>query len=250
MNIYSKFALFIGLASIFPLTACQNDDAPTADKDGYIMPTAVLLTVDDEIRVARADAEVTASDLALTISSASGDYTNTWKSITEYDPKTKFEPGSYTISVAYGDNDSEGFDVPAYYDSHQVEVTKGKTTNVSLKAKLTKAMVSVTYTDAFTSYISTYSANVTTAVQKAIEFAQGETRAAYITPGTTSVNISFTTQSGKTDSQQVAQFQAKAHCHYHVKVDLANSAGGAKIVVSVDDSLASQDVIIDLKDLI
>ena len=110
-------------------------------------------------------------------------------------------------------------------------------------------MVSVTYTDSFKAYMDSYSATLTTA-DNSIVFAQDEARAAYVKPGDNTVNVTFKTPAGGPKTQQVASFAAVPNHHYHVKVDMNDGAGSgvAKIIVTLDDSLEYEDVIIELND--
>ena len=249
MKTIFNFAPAIAVAC-FSLTACHNDSPEITDGHGLISPAVELLSADDEAEdLSRAEGNVTVADLALNITSADGSYNNTWESINDYDPATAFAPGVYSVSVAYGDNNTEGFDVPAYFAEKNITVEKGKETHVSLKARLTKAMVSVTYTDSFKAYMDSYSATLTTA-DNSIVFAQDEARAAYVKPGDNTVNVTFKTPAGDPKTQQVASFAAVPHHHYHVKVDMNDGAGSgvAKIIVTLDDSLEDEDVIMELND--
>ena len=241
------------LGAAVSMTSCHDDLQRNSDGgQGGIMPNVELNTSVESSQKSssRAVGDITVDDLSLTIKSADGSYSNTWNSVADYDPETKFKVGSYTAEAAYGDPTKEGFDCPAYFGAQDIEVLENQQTPVSLTATLANSMVSITYTDNFKEYMSSWDANLHSTGGTYIYYSQNEERPAYVQPGSVKMNVSFTTPAGDYASLEVASFQAVERHHYHITVDLNNGGGSgdAVLIISFDDSLDQEPVYIELGD--
>ncbi len=244
----TRFCKFLPIITIGLLAGCSADDKPGGgSQTGHILP-AVAIDTKAVVSQARATMpeDVAVSDLSLTLTSADGSYSRTWASPDLFPANDEFKAGRYTMSASYGTAGEEGFGKPQFYGETQLNVVADETTTVSLTASLTNAMISVEYTDAFTSYMAAYSASL---AGKSIIFEAGETRPAYINPGDVALNVSVTKPNGKSATLNAANFTAKARHHYHVTVDVNDGGvGDAVLVVEFDDMLDLETVEIDLSD--
>lgn len=242
---------FTGLACVALLSGCGDDFTPGgAANTGSIMP---LLDLDakpvSSQSESRSGETVTADDLMIRLSSADGTYSKEWTSVAEFPTDQQFKVGDYHFEAFYGNIEDEGFEKPYYYGDQDIKVTDGGTTKVALTASLANTMVSVSYTEAFTKYMTAYSAELHSDGGAYIYYGGGETRPAYLRPGTVSLNVTVTKPNGKTATLQAAKFTGKPRYHHHVTVDLNNGeVGDVVMVITFDDNTDEQPVEIDLSD--
>ncbi len=242
---------FTSLACVVMLCGCGDDFTPGGSRNtGSIMP---LLDLDakpvSSLSESRSGEAVTADDLKVRLSSADGTYSNEWTSVAEFPTDRQFKVGDYHFEAYYGNIEEEGFEKPYYYGDQNIKVTDGGTTKVSVTAALANSMVSVTYTEAFTKYMTAYSAELHSDGGAYIYYGADETRPAYLRSGNVSVNVTVTKPNGKSATLQAAKFTAKARYHHHVTVDLNNGeVGDVVMIISFDDNTDRQPVEIDLSD--
>lgn len=194
--------------------------------------------------------DITPADLSVRLTSSDGSFSETWNSVSEFPLDRTFKAGRYTMEVFYGDEDTEGFESPAFYGSQNLVVEENLTTPVHVVAGVVNSMVSVVYTDNFKDYMTSYSAEVHSAGGEYIEFATDETRPAYVKPGRVTLSVDFVKPNGNGGKLEVASFDAVAARHYTVTVDLGNGgAGSATIVIDIDETLADGNLApIDISD--
>ena len=177
---------FTSLACVVMLSGCGDDFTPGgAGNTGSIMP---LLDLDakpvSSQSESRSGETVTADDLMIRLSSADGTYSKEWTSVAEFPTDQQFKVGDYHFEAYYGNIEDEGFEKPYYYGDQNIKVTDGGTTKVALTAALANTMVSVSYTEAFTKYMTAYSAELHSDGGAYIYYDGAETRPAYLRPGT------------------------------------------------------------------
>lgn len=190
------------------------------------------------------------NDFKLALKSNDGTLVNEWISLSSFNQNESYKIGSYFMEAFYGDVSDEGFEKPCFYGSEEFEITEASTTQVNITCTLANTMVSVGYTDAFKGFFTDYAVSVVSSTGTKISYAKSETRAAYFVPGSIKLNISVTKYSGATATYQVLLNEnALARHHYHATLDVNNGEmRQAKLIVKFDDTLASEDVIIDLSD--
>lgn len=71
--------------------------------------------------------------------------------------------GRYTVEAYCGTEGAEGFDKAYFIGSEQATVTTDNVTPVAITASLANSALRVAYTDAFRSYMTSYTASVRTA---------------------------------------------------------------------------------------
>lgn len=237
-------ALLMGCASdVGPLNAGTGSIKPSVEMDTEVFTTT-------ELPQGRAATEPVVDDLKLKLSSVDGSYSKEWPSLSQFPTGQSFKVGEYKMEASYGALEDEGFEKPYYYGESTFSVTEGNTTDVSLTAKLANTMVSITYTDAFKNYFTSYSAELHSAGGKYVTYAADETRPAYLRPGNITLSLSITKPNGTSATIQPAAISdALAQHHYRLTIDVNNGAvGDAVLAISFDDALAQESVSIDLSD--
>lgn len=244
---------FLSLAALCASVTACTDGIGTGFGGNGLGKIALAAEVDASVASGRSSRKeynaVVPGDLSVTLSSADGTYSRTWTSVADFPADQAFAVGPYTLEAFYGDEDSEGFDSPYYYGSQDIEVAENEVTKVTLTAALANAMVDVSYTQAFTDYMNSYSAEVHSAGGAYTKYEAGETRPVYTKAGDVSVNIEFVKPNGVGGKLEVAKFAAEARHFYHVKVDLSQGSGVAEsITITIDDTLADDERTIDISD--
>lgn len=232
------------------LCSCSDDWGVNREGCGYISPivgidteTVVSRSTDYESADSRA-VEITADDLSLRLTSADGSNSWEWASVADFPLDKQFAVGEYTLEAFYGDVNEQGYECPAYKGSQNLIVADAKTTSLALTATLAKSMITIKYTDAFTNYMSDWSASV-----NGIEYTKNETRPVYVKPGDVSIKISITKPNGLTASFTLDNVAAKERHHYTITVDVNNGGvGDASLTVDFDDNMDVESVEIDLSD--
>lgn len=189
--------------------------------------------------------EIGVSDLSLRLTKNDGSRTYNWASVSEFDTNQQFGVGEYTFEAFYGDVNEQDFDKPAYYGSQKIVVADGQTTRTALTATMSKSMVTIKYTDAFTSYMADWSASV-----NGVEYAKDETRPVYVTPGDVTIKINVTKPNGKGAEFTLDPVEAQPRYHYTVTVDVNNgNVGDVALTVTFDENFeGAENIEIDLSD--
>ncbi len=243
----------VSLAAVTLMCGCDDFGETRGRGQGRIMP---LIGLDSQMVGAgtaispdsRADGAVGVNDLSVTLEKTGGDYKKTWESVDAFitDCETsKFSVGEYLLSVWYGDQESTGFDVPAYYGSATLTVKDDQATEVGVSASMSKSMFSFAYTEAFLKYMSDWSVEI-----GGVSVDKDETRPAYVLPGEMDVKMSFTTVAGQTATTTVATVNALARHHYKVTVDVnGGEVGDPSLKIDWDETLETENVEIKLEGL-
>lgn len=238
----------ISLAALAP--SCSEEAGGFGSGEGRIMPT---VNIDTEAVTSRAMSraevtDVTKDDLSLRIAKKDGSFQKTWDKLADFDTKQTFSVGEYTVEAFYGDPSDEGFEKPAFAGSQAISVADGQTTQVALTATPANAMFTLDYSEAFKNYMQAYSAEYVTATNT-IAVPADETRPVYVAPGQVTLNVEATTPASAKANFKVATVTAEAGYNYMVHVDVnGGETGSATLVVTFDESLATETVEIDLSE--
>lgn len=238
----------ISLAALAP--SCSEEAGGFGSGEGRIMPT---VNIDTEAVTSRAMSraevtDVTKDDLSLRIAKKDGSFQKTWDKLADFDTKQTFSVGEYTVEAFYGDPSNEGFEKPAFAGSQAISVADGQTTQVALTATPANAMFTLDYSEAFKNYMQAYSAEYVTATNT-IAVPADETRPVYVAPGQVTLNVEATTPASTKANFKVATVTAEAGYNYMVHVDVnGGETGSATLVVTFDESLATETVEIDLSE--
>ncbi|MDE5554199.1 MAG: DUF4493 domain-containing protein [Muribaculaceae bacterium] len=257
-----KNLLFPGmllLVGSLSLSSCGEDPAGGKSGKGSIAP---LVGVDAGFLgmdvITKAGGDITTDDLSLTVTSSDGSFNQTWESFSDFNPEEEqFPIGDYTVEVAYGDREAEGFDnkvIAAYYDSQDVKILEGAATPVELTASRTHAIVNIKYTDAFEHYIKSGSVDLISSTGNGITYVYNddkpETRSSLIVPGRTKVLVDIEKYNGTwIHNVEAANFVTKARGRYTVTLDVnEGSLGSASLSVVIDDNVTEEVIEVDISD--
>ena len=223
----NRFAI-IALA-ILSAAACKKEAGST---DGSIR---FAVASSDELREVTKSAVSDYTSLpsagAFKISIQSSDNAEVWSGlISEWDASTALNAGNYTVSATYGEETSEGFDKPYFAGSTSFAVQGGQTTTVSIPVELGNSLVKVSCTDSFNNYFPSYSFKVTTG-NSTIDFAKGETRAAFIEAFRFTISGTLTNQAGVSSSFSKDYSNLEAKTCYQIAFD-ADNVGGVTVTVT------------------
>lgn len=175
-----------------------------------------------------------------------------WATLADFlsdDELTLRSGNNYLAKAAYGDVNSEGFELPYYEGNQPFTITKGKTTDVEVTCYLANAKLAIVYTDAFKDYFATYTSEVSTSLGNTIEYASSEERYAYFKPGNLVVRVKARKKEGY--SQEVTlkakDFTAEARHAYILTLDV--DAGTPSLNISFSDDIPNQKpVTIEISD--
>lgn len=231
------------------LSACRSDER-TPSGGGYL---AVRVAADNEVVSATSRAEgdgiPDVGDFSLSIAKENGELVSKWDKFSDYDAEATVVPvGTYTVSASYGDATTEGFDGLSYVGSTTANVAEGETTDVTIDCTINKARVSISYTDAFKSYFTSYSAYVFSSRGNKIDYTADETRAAYFTPGNLDVYLNVT-RPGVSGSValKVKTLAAEVKHEYRLTMDVDAGTSTLNIIFN-DDPESTQNVEFNISD--
>lgn len=233
---------FLGLAS------CAKDE-PRNSLEGRIdVRVSADPTLSDEVSRSVEEGTVPdVNDFGLTIESVDKEVVGSWDSFSEFHP-VSISVGTYTVTASYGDAETEGFDAISYQGSTNVEVRKEETAEASVTCTINKAKVSITYTDEFKSYFSSYSAYISSSRGNKVVYESDESRGAYFVPGDLGVYLEVTRQG---ISQKVTlnpkNFTAEAKHEYRLTMDVDASTASLKIIFN-DNPSSAQNVEVNISD--
>lgn len=242
--------VYYGLLSLLcaGLVSCAKDEAQSSLKGRIDVRVNTDQSLSDD--VSRAAGEVTEPDLkdfALTIASADGEVSNSWDSFEKFEP-VFVEVGTYTVTASYGEAESEGFDALSYLGSTNVEVRKDETAEATVTCTINKAKVSVSYTDDFKKYFSSYSAYVSSSKGNKVTYTADETRGAYFVPGDLSLFLELTREG---ISQKITlnpkNFTAEVKHEYRLTMDVDASTASLNIIFN-DNPASEENVSINISD--
>lgn len=257
-----KNLLFPGmllLVGSLSLSSCGEDPAGGKSGKGSIAP---LVGVDAGFLgmdvITKAGGDITTDDLSLTVTSSDGSFNQTWDSFSDFNPEEEqFPIGDYTVEVAYGDREAEGFDnkvIAAYYDSQDIKILEGAATPVELTASRTHAIVNIKYTEAFEHYIKSGAVDLISSTGNGITYVYNddkpETRSSLIVPGRTKVLVDIEKYNGKwIHNVEAANFVTEARGIYTVTLDVnEGSLGSASLSVVIDDNVTEEVIEVDISD--
>lgn len=253
MKLRSRVILPVFALMGIAMTGCSDDNpwVGTAGNGGI----RLSLAADGNLMQAaptRATESLTPPDIndfSIILEKTDGSYSHSWATLAAFQNETEFPTGTYTITAAYGNAESEGFDAPYYKGEATVTVLEAREQEVNVTATLQNSMVQISYTDAFKTYFSQYATTLHSEGHSYVEMPQYETRAAYIAPGVVDVAVKVTKPNGQSVTLQPAKFTAKPRTKYNITYDVNNGAiGEAQLTVTFDETLVQENVEIDLTD--
>lgn len=243
-----NYLMLLALAAL-GLSACRSDES-TPSGGGYL---SVRVAANNEVVSASSRAEgdgvPDAGDFSLSITKENGELVSKWDKFSEYDVESTVVPvGTYTVSASYGDATTEGFDGLSYAGSATANVTEGETTDVTIDCTINKSRVSISYTDAFKSYFSDYSAYVSSSRGSKIDYTADETRAAYFVSGNLDVYLNVTRPGVSAPvTLKVKTLAAEVKHEYRLTMDVDAGTSTLNVVFN-DDPENTQNVEFNISD--
>lgn len=221
----------LGLTLLWALliTACSQEEVQDSLEQGKIR---IEVVPDGKLTQTRA------TDIAIPDSKEFGVniVSSTGETIVRVDNLHEFEPvsvpvGIYTVHAYYGDADAEGFDALSFAGSNQVFVKRKEESTASVDCSINKALVAITYTDAFKKYFSDYSAYVSTSKGGKVVYADNEVRSSYFVPGNLGIFLEVTKEgSSNRVTLNPKNFVAEAHHEYRLTMDVDASTATLRVV--------------------
>ena len=221
----------LGLTLLWALliTACSQEEVQDSLEQGKIR---IEVVPDGKLTQTRA------TDIAIPDSKEFGVniVSSTGETIVRVDNLHEFEPvsvpvGIYTVHAYYGDADAEGFDALSFAGSNQVSVKRKEESTASVDCSINKALVAITYTDAFKKYFSDYSAYVSTSKGGKVVYAGNEVRSSYFVPGNLGIFLEVTKEgSSNRVTLNPKNFVAEAHHEYRLTMDVDASTATLRVV--------------------
>lgn len=248
-----KQSLLLGLAAAALLAGCNDGKLPggwSATTGGIAPAVNVDASVSTGSRAVTSAKAIEAADLSLRLTAADGSLDRTWARLADFDTEEEFSVGDYTMQAFYGTEGAEGFDAPYYSGTTALTVRENQVTPVNITASLANSMVSISYTDALTTYLADWDATVSSSAGKTeVNFAKDETRPAYITPGSVTLRLNITKPNGTSATLQAATFTAQPRHHYNITVDLNDGeVGEGVLTITYIDDTEEKIIDIDLSD--
>lgn len=221
----------LGLTLLWALliTACSQEEVQDSLEQGKIR---IEVVPDGKLTQTRA------TDIAIPDSKEFGVniVSSTGETIVRVDNLHEFEPvsvpvGIYMVHAYYGDADAEGFDALSFAGSNQVSVKRKEESTASVDCSINKALVAITYTDAFKKYFSDYSAYVSTSKGGKVVYADNEVRSSYFVPGNLGIFLEVTKEgSSNRVTLNPKNFVAEAHHEYRLTMDVDASTATLRVV--------------------
>ena len=242
--------VYYGLLSLFiaMMSSCAKDESQSSLEGRIDVSVNADKNLSAEASRANGD-EVSpdVNDFALKIESADGKVSNSWDSFGKFQP-VSVEIGTYTVTATYGDANTEGFDGLSYFGDTSVEVVRDQTATASITCTIDKARVSISYTDSFKSYFTSYSAYINSSKGNKVTYEAEETRGAYFVPGDLQLFLEVT-RPGVSDkiSLNPKNFTAEVKHDYHLRMDVDASTSTLNIIFN-DDPTSTENVQIEISD--
>lgn len=254
-NIIRRFCGSAILLAAMLSASCAGDDISFKEGEGAF---SVSLQTDGSLQrrgtTRAADGEETlpapeAGSFRIEVNSTDGSVSKIWETLDRLPGTEPLRIGDYTIEASYGDADEEGFEKPYFAGSSSFTVEEKKTTEVSLTASLANCLVTVSFSDDFNKFFTSYSAQVRSEQGAPFAILAGEKRPLYLVPGRAFINIVLRNKDGKSVTLEGANFATKPRTHYNVAFSYNEGNNGeGTIGVSFSEDLEEKEVKLDISD--
>lgn len=178
------------------------------------------------------------------------DETTVWNGkITEHSTEILYAIGNYSAEVSCGNIEEEGFDKPYFFGKTDFAIEGGKTSDVSIEAKLANSIVRIQCSEGFCNYYPEHEFKIVSSSGTEIPFVKGETRGAFIAPYAFTVKGSFKTQSGVDASfeKKYSNSDITEGTLYTIKFDVTN-VGGVNVTITFNNNCETVNIEEDLNE--
>ncbi len=183
-----------------------------------------------------------ARQLALRVTSSSGQYSATWPSLEEYSAREPYRPGTYVVEAFSDVAAGEGFDTPYFYGLTPVMMESGATAQANIKCTLANAVFDIIFSDEFCSAFSDATAMVHCEGGGYFPFPPEESRKAYLRAGRTYIYLTLTLPSGESAEFLSTVMETQEQHLYSLAFDADLSGSYPVVIVSSDSSTTSDDI--------
>lgn len=228
--------LFIALVLPLFLSGCSDDDSTASSGFGQltlsVSADAVLKSPSGEPLTGVA--VTPPNDVTVTMSDEQGNYAHTWESLSDFPERERYFVGTYRITAGFGNDMTEGFEMPYYYGETLAQVTNGGTTDVTLAVDLKSSAVKVTFSPEMSSAFASCHAVVNSGIGGYFDFTPPEERLLYIRPGDTKLYLTLTLNDGRTVTFTAAKVEGMRSCVlYDFKVSVSETGSVPVITAAV-----------------
>ncbi len=236
-------------------SSCSDDKMNVGTGSGRIRPSvtvdrSIIPAVDPQHIIELTD--VPDGDLMrIKLIDNSFSSSSAWENLSQMQTSEVFLPGQYTIQAYSGTYEQEGFDCPYFFGSTDFTLHNGQTATPQIDCALSNTIIEIEYTEAYRSMFADYSVVIHSDGGQYITYSSTEQRRAFLKPGNISFTLNIEMADGRKASfQPVKVSDAKARYLYHATLDAieATATTPAKIVISFDDKVLTDDVTISLND--
>lgn len=247
---------FLGLLPLAALlfASCSDENGLDSGATGKLNISlkpdySLSSSVGEESRATQSQApEINLADVTIHIVKDDGSVDKEFP-YSELEANSTLPTGAYTLEAYYGSENDEGFEKPYFYGAAEFHIYDSETSNPEVLISLSNSMVSVTYSEAFKNYFSSYTTTLQSEAGVPVTFSQIENRPAYLKPGDIAITINATKTTGTQISLQPASIKAKAKTYYNVTFDVnGGNVGNATLSITFDDATTLEPIEIDLSD--
>lgn len=224
----------IGIVALFTAVACVK--SPNDGRGQVVFEVASNQKVADVTKSNVSDytSLPAAGDFTIVIKDAENAQVWTGK-ISEWNPVTPLQMGTYTVEAEYGSIEDEGFDKPYFYGNKSFTVVGAESTAVSIPVSLGNTIVKIACSDYFKNYYTDYTIKLTRDGADLVSFTKDETRAAFVDGYKFTVEGTLTSET-KTQTFTTEFNNLNEATAYTLSFDVSN-VGGSTITISFDDSV-------------
>ena len=224
----------IGIAALFTAFACVK--SPNDGVGQVVFEVSSNQSVADVTKSNVSDytSLPSAGDFTISIKDAANALLWTGK-ISEWNPVTPLQMGTYTVDAEFGAIEEEGFDNPYFLGTKSFTVVGAESTAVSIPVALGNTIVKIACSDYFKNYFNDYTFKITRDGADVVTFTKDETRAAFVD------GYKFTVE-GTLSSETATQTFTKDFSNldeataYTLTFDVSN-VGGSTITITFDDTV-------------
>ena len=224
----------IGIAALFTAFACVK--SPNDGVGQVVFEVSSNQSVADVTKSNVSDytSLPSAGDFTISIKDAANALLWTGK-ISEWNPVTPLQIGTYTVDAEFGAIEEEGFDNPYFLGTKSFTVAGAESTAVSIPVALGNTIVKIACSDYFKNYFNDYTFKITRDGADVVTFTKDETRAAFVD------GYKFTVE-GTLSSETATQTFTKDFSNldeataYTLTFDVSN-VGGSTITITFDDTV-------------
>lgn len=189
-----------------------------------------------------------ADDFTLKISSADGEYSGSWETLSSYFPAQAILPGSYQVEAYYGSPLVEGFDSPYYYGSATCVLNEGKEEPVSIDCTLANTLVMADFKQSAKDYFPKLGLRLHSYGGSHIYYPKEETRYAYLKPGKMYVGMFLEMPDGRECDFFITEIEhTKSGVWFPIEVNVDKTDTDSPVVnISFDPEMDTEDISVAL----